>query len=133
MICIGHPPELARARHMRLARKHLAAILGGVDNERSVPVVPIADLFAIVQLISFDFFTMGIRIEVDIEGILPRMYREPRPGPGRGRKRSGLVVAGPGTLPGTELADVPGGDEHHRGGAGVGSLVKIVVHSFAVT
>ena len=75
---------------------------------------------------------MGVRIQVDVEGILPRMHGETGARPGRGRKGSGLVVPGPGMLPGTKLPHVAGCDEHHRGGAGVGSLVEIVVHPFTV-
>src|SRR5262245_65173304 len=93
---------------------------------------PIADLFAVIILIDLDFFPMRVRIEGDVEGILPRMDPKTAAGPRRGCKASGLVVASPGTLPGAELAHIAGGDEHHRGPTGVGSLLKIVVHPFAV-
>jgi hypothetical protein len=48
MVRIGHPPELARGRHVGLAREHFASILGGVDDQGGVTMAPIADLFAVV-------------------------------------------------------------------------------------
>src|SRR4029077_10078204 len=79
-----------------------------------------------------DFLAVRVRIQGDMKRILPRMHAKTGAGPRRRRPTSGFVVAGPGTLPGAELAHVAGGDEHHRGGTGVGRLVKIVVRSFAV-
>src|SRR5262249_57993986 len=48
------------------------------------------------------------------------------------RKGTGLVVAGPGMLPGAELPDVAGDDEHHSSTAGINSLMEIMTGTFAV-
>ena len=60
------------------------------------------------------------------------MHGQSRAGPGCGRPYAGFVVAGPGMLPGAELAHVAGDDEHHRRPARVNRLMEIVVGSFAV-
>ena len=75
---------------------------------------------------------MRVRIQRDVERILPRVHRQPRPGPGRGRPGARFVVAGPGMLPGAELAHVARDDEHHRGAAGVNGLMEIVTGPFTV-
>src|SRR5207302_10043721 len=97
-----------------------------------IAMVPIAHLFAVVIRLRLDFLTVRVRIQGDVERILPRMDRESCPGPGCGRPCSGLVVPGPGMLPGAELPDVAGDDEHHRSAAGVDGLLEVMVHPFAV-
>src|SRR4029077_14140524 len=95
-------------------------------------MIPVADLFAVVIRGGLDLLAVRVRIERDIEGILARMHREPRPGPGRRRPCSRFIVTGPGMLPRAELAHVPRDDEHDRRPARIHSLMDIVTGSFAV-
>ncbi|MCG3768740.1 MAG: hypothetical protein JW394_0859 [Nitrospira sp.] len=129
---IDHPAELARRRHVRLAREHLTPVLRGIDDQGGVAVVPVPDFLAVVIRLGLDFLTVRVRIQRDIEWILTRVHGNTRTGPGRCRPGTRLVVPGPGMLPGAELPDVAGDDEHHRGAAGVDGLMEIVVRPFAV-
>ena len=45
---------------------------------------------------------------------------------------SSFDISGPGMLPGAELPDVAGDDEHHCGAARVNGLMKIVTGPFAI-
>ena len=60
---VDHPAELARGRHVRLAREHLAPILRRAHDQGGIAMVPVADLFAVVIGVGLDFLAVRVRIE----------------------------------------------------------------------
>ena len=129
---VDDPAELAGGRHVGLAGEDLASILGGIDDQGRIPVVPVADFFAVVVRLGLDFLAVRGGVRRDVERIFAGVHRQARARPGGRGPGAGLVVAGPGMLPGAELPDVAGDDEHHRGPAGVHGLMEVVTGAFAV-
>ena len=129
---VGHPTELARGRHVGFPGEDLASILGSIDDQGCITVVPITDLFAVVVRLGLDFLTVRVRIRRDVERIFTGVHGQTSAGPGGGGPCSGFVVTGPCMLSRSELPDVTGDDEHHRGAAGVNGLMEIVTGTFTV-
>ncbi len=129
---VDDPAELAGGRHVGLAGEDLASVLGSIDDQGRIAVVPVADFLAVVVRLGLDFLAVRVRIQRDVERILSGMHGQTRAGPGGRIPDAGFVVPGPGMLAGAELPDVAADDEHHRGAAGVNGLMEVVTGAFAV-
>src|SRR3990172_1305779 len=125
---IGGPDELGRCGEVGLPGEHLPAVLGGVDDEGTVAVRPVAHLLIPGVGYRFDVLAVGGGVQVGMEGVLGYPALEPWPRILGALEEGRLVVAGPGVHPGAGPADVTG--KHHGQVEGAVNLrgVEVVVH-----
>ena len=76
---VGEEHHLGRCRHVGLAGEHLAAVLGRLNNERAVAVVPVGRLLVAGEAADGDLLAVGFGVQVGVEGVLGYPALETRP------------------------------------------------------
>src|SRR2546422_8086449 len=89
-------------------------------------MVPVRWLLAVGIVLDLDLLAVRVRIQCLGERILRAPGPDAGPGPRCPLRDPRLVVAGPGVLPGPELAHVAGDDQDHRRAAAVRRAVEPV-------
>src|SRR5713101_8629274 len=95
-------------------------------------MVPVRRLLAIGVVLDLDLLAVRVRIKSLGKRILRAPGPDASPGPRRPLRDPGLVVAGPGVLPGPELAHITGYDQDHRRAAPIRRAVEPMGHGLTV-
>ena len=91
---------------MRFAGENLAPLLGRVDDERPVAVIPIRRFFVLRVGVRVNLLAVRFGIEVLLERVFTDPAFEARPGQLAALEQRGLVIAGPAVATRAGLAEI---------------------------
>ena len=77
---IGEELHLGWSGHVGLTGENLATVLGGLDDQGALRVIPVSRLLILGEGMRHDFLTMDFRIQIRMEGVFSHPALEARPG-----------------------------------------------------